>query len=764
MLTAIRQWVIRTMMKAKGETGIVQTMPKKEIVEMNTQITAQRLMQNGVDPNSLKNADQVENAIIAIENRSNVQQGITSTKSADVFDLKGKKIKDTDNIMGGEELPPPGSRGGPDDIAAPFQSAEESIKDMIEAENKKNISKMRERKNREDVYGIEDYDTTNMSEIKQEIIKTETQLGNLNPDDPDFREKAKPLIDKITALQKKLRDDKATGGRIGYKLGSFKTILNFLNENNPVQAYQKYLKSVKTRAQENPKALVPELAAITSGGIFVNRRMQDILKNMKEKDMENNLENFRKELNKDPFYQKYPDIKDKVLENYTEKMFGEKRAAGGRIGYFMGGPNPRGLGLLRQILNYMSKKGKETGGFKGADLSGLDMLRLSNPKALNKMLEDVRGKVNIREGIMGTDTVRAQQQALREQRKGLTEKSLDVAKAMKDDQDRIAKRIDVEAKKTIIPEVKRKLIEDMGMSEDVAQKMAENMAEAAKNIKPLNAPPEITDEGLLQLENVLKNMETGGKKKRDLNADGGRIGFKDGMTRRTFLKLLGGAMSIPIIGKVLAPLKLAKGVTKVPIIKTDNVPGKPEWFDALVNKVIIEGDDVTKKFATKEREIVHAKEIDKDNYVVVTQDLDEGVVRVEYDNPQATMFGEKVDLTYKKPPPDEGNPRPVGEFQTSETGMVGRTQGPDDYEIEVEGTSGRFIEDLESDVSKLKEYATGKKLTMKEILEAKKRKDKVKYYETPEGQSQYVIERQGEYDYSPDDGMASGGIARMLGE
>ena len=92
MLTAIRQWVIRTMMKAKGETGIVQTMPKKDIVELNTQITAQRLMQNGINPESLKNADQVENAIIAIENRQKFQQGITSTKSANVFDHKGKKI------------------------------------------------------------------------------------------------------------------------------------------------------------------------------------------------------------------------------------------------------------------------------------------------------------------------------------------------------------------------------------------------------------------------------------------------------------------------------------------------------------------------------------------------------------------------------------------------------------------------------------------------------------------------------------------------
>jgi hypothetical protein len=123
--------------------------------------------------------------------------------------------------MGGkaidDDLPPPGSRGGPDDIAAPIQSAEESLKDMTEAEikkkieanNKSSIKKILDRKNREDVYGLEDYDTTNMSDIKKEIIRTETKLGNLNPDDPGFREKAKPLVDKITELQKKLRDDKA---------------------------------------------------------------------------------------------------------------------------------------------------------------------------------------------------------------------------------------------------------------------------------------------------------------------------------------------------------------------------------------------------------------------------------------------------------------------------------------------------------------------------------------------------------------------------
>jgi hypothetical protein len=138
MLTAIRQWVIKTMLKSKGQTGVVQTLPKKELIEINTQITAQRLLQNGIDPNSLKNSDQVENAIIAIESRPAVQQGIKSTPEAKVFDMEGKEIPKGSNIMGGKaveaDLPPPGSRGGPDDIAAPFASREETMTNMVKDE------------------------------------------------------------------------------------------------------------------------------------------------------------------------------------------------------------------------------------------------------------------------------------------------------------------------------------------------------------------------------------------------------------------------------------------------------------------------------------------------------------------------------------------------------------------------------------------------------------------------------------------------------
>ena len=248
-----------------------------------------------------------------------------------------------------------------------------------------------------------------------------------------------------------------------------------------------------------------------------------------------------------------------------------------------------------------------------------------------------------------------------------------------------------------------------------------------------------------------------------------RIGLKDGMNRRTFLKLFSGLVALPIIGKVIKPLKVGKKVTKVPIIKTDNVAGKPEWFDQLVNKVILEGDDVTKRFATAERQSIHQKTLDDGSVVRVTEDVDDGAIRVEYDS-DANVFEETVQMQYKKPLPDEGDPRPSAEFTTAESGPVGRADGPDDYSIDIDEVGGTSISDLTSDVSKLKEYATGQKPTLKEFVQSKKRKDKARRItEGGEAEMDAVIERQGEFiendlvDLDPRD-FARGGIARMLGE
>ena len=82
------------------------------------------------------------------QQRSRTTSGIRNTESAKVFDMEGKEIPKGSKIMGGKELtdsplddlksivddykpmgdqPPPGSRGGADDIAAPVQSSEEII-------------------------------------------------------------------------------------------------------------------------------------------------------------------------------------------------------------------------------------------------------------------------------------------------------------------------------------------------------------------------------------------------------------------------------------------------------------------------------------------------------------------------------------------------------------------------------------------------------------------------------------------------------------
>jgi hypothetical protein len=253
---------------------------------------------------------------------------------------------------------------------------------------------------------------------------------------------------------------------------------------------------------------------------------------------------------------------------------------------------------------------------------------------------------------------------------------------------------------------------------------------------------------------------------------GGRVGLAGGMTRRAFLKLMGGvaagigAIKSGIIGA--GKKGVAKKVVKE-VIKTPPVAGKPEWFDALINKVILEGDDVTKKLATKDREIVHTKKLNDQESVTVTQDLDDGAIRVEYDSPD-NLGQEPVMMQFKPGRADEttGGKKPADRFDVVETEP--RYVGPDNTDIEFIGESGGpNISFIESDVTNLKTFATGKGPTMKEIVKSKKRKDLTRAVnENDYEAAEYLGGKYGdvpEPDF-PDDysGYASGGLAYLLGE
>ena len=520
------------MVAGRSDDGIMITLSDPKKVDFQTAMLEDLLMRNGIDPQLIKTEDELKNIINQIEavNKQRLQQaesGIRNTESAKVFNIEGQQLDPNKPIMGGtqtgKELSPELSdrlRGTNTErikqkIADKKVRTEEDIKADLEAQNKDSVQRILERKNREDVYGLEDYDTTNMSDLKKELIRTETKLGNLNPDSPNFRERAKPLVDKIEAIQKKMKGGETSSSTLDQQIKN------------------EYDKAVKE-------------------GKFKNIRLKDGRRIKSEDDFREYID----ELNED---------------------------------------------------------------------NDFDF------------------------------------------------------------------------------------------------------------------------------------------------ATGGRVGLKAGMSRRAFLALMGSA-GAGIGAAKTGLLKLfgqgaGKQVTKE-IVKTPPVPGKPEWFDSLVNKVITQGEDVTKKFATKERQDVHKLQIDEMDDVTVYRNLDDGQIRVSYDSPN-NMGEQPVDLVFKpgKGQTDEVTGKVADEFYAVEVEPRGVRTGPDDFDIEFDGENlASSVDELISDTSKLKQVATDKKPTMKEFIESKNKKDKTRAInEDQVEQAEYLETKYGPGPEGPED-FASGGIARMLGE
>ena len=220
-------------------------------------------------------------------------------------------------------------------------------------------------------------------------------------------------------------------------------------------------------------------------------------------------------------------------------------------------------------------------------------------------------------------------------------------------------------------------------------------------------------------------------------AFGGRVPFgKGGMSRRRFLEIIG-ALAGGTAAFKTGLLKIIKGSTGKTVIKAGdhiitNTPGMPDWFFPLVNRIVKEGDDVTAKLATQERQIVHTAKI-KGHDVDVYQDLTTGDIRVSVEGQTGknlTAYDEGLELEYKAGEViEEGKykgKKTDPEFSTSETEAGYVRTGPDDAELDF-GTykqgEGRSI----SDTNFLKNYAKQKKSTMKEIVETGKKKKQIKH-------------------------------------
>ena len=377
-MEALRQFIIR-MLTRKGKTGIVTTLPKKDLIDFNTMMLAEKFMQKGVDPNAFKNADQVANMLKQLDEADKARApGITETQSAKIFNIEGQKLDPNKPIIGGtqegkklsselsdrlrgteverikqriadkkidDDLPPLGSRGGDEDIAAPFQSAEESLRDMIMAENKKNIAAMKKRKMLDEAINDASPGFSGDKKTDAEIVAENlAERMGLVYDDLPTKDRIKLYDEAFTGLSKKKTppEDLATGGRAGYKLGIGPLIelLTKASKTSPLQFGKDYMKNVKTKtlkANETGKFSDLPLAEVgipAASGAFITNQVKKRLQSMNEEERQKNKDQMFKEISQEykEMYKDKPEFLEKMLLSLHESIYMDKKADGGRVG------------------------------------------------------------------------------------------------------------------------------------------------------------------------------------------------------------------------------------------------------------------------------------------------------------------------------------------------------------------------------------------------------------------------------------------------
>ena len=503
-------------------------------------------------------------------------------------------------------------------------------------------------------------------------------------------------------------DAMAMGGRAGYAVGGLSKLLKFLSAKSPAGRYKDYLASVKKRSIEGDfKSLAPELGAVSAGGILVNRKMKSILEEGNELQKERFLKEYIEELNNDPSYKDRPELKDKLIENYTKSLFGEKKAGGGRAGYSVGGLSK----LLKMLQGKVGKKNITT-----AD-------KIARPEsALNReMFGDFNERVNRK--ILDVPPMPSGFQLSRE-------------KLLKN-----------------FPELDESYADEiMAMDKELQGRVLTMLKDRRKN-------PEAYDKLLMEKGDTLDFQgEFDRSVKRSKNAAGGLAymlgeprdrlekGGPPNPGRRNFMKLMAGLASIPVLGKFFKPAaKVAK--TVVPLQNTSTV--MPTWFPKFVDRVIDKGvgtkiDADIMKYEVKELPgIKVSKHDDGRIYVEGQNDYGKGY-DIEYQPPGYEVTDYKTGKAVKT----------KGDFTASEEVPVSvDMDGNADFEGEILEEVGDI---LGGDGRVMEEFATGKKLKTSTRGEYRVGQAEV----AAENAADEAAERAA----MEAEDFATGGLAKLLGE
>jgi len=177
-------------------------------------------------------------------------------------------------------------------------------------------------------------------------------------------------------------------------------------------------------------------------------------------------------------------------------------AEGGRVPMWLGGGLLAGKSFLKELLK---KLGKDRG------MSGSKIMKVMNPKAYKKFLDDpaIAQKWHPESGLLATDKAKQLMKGKKEARADQLERYLDMAKSSMESDKNVQSMIDAGIKS--------------GFSRTEAEELSKGLRKAI-DVQDI-IPRGVTDETILDLEQMLKNLRT---KDQKLHATGGRVSLSSG--------------------------------------------------------------------------------------------------------------------------------------------------------------------------------------------------------------------------------------------
>jgi len=496
MTPIIRKFVLKLLSKDRG-SGIT-SIPGGQHRMIQESIITDTLLKKGVNPETITSEGMLQSILNGIKKEEAMiarSKAEAQKQLATVMDMKGRKIKPGSKIMGGEEV----------------VETEAEIAERLGKGNKQAVENIKEKQL------IESFDPDEMASGgragfaaggmgRRAFLKLMAALGATG---------AAAKSGLVSLL------GKGAGKEVAKEVAQHSTILSPLNK--PPPYFFKLVDKIKTMGDDVTPSKDKTIAKkykdytmeedfagnidiIKKGGddmypedVYMSYQVDEVP--LKGKKGSTKVEEYEEYTARPDQEGKMKDVEQGVPDEVIEEAGDTtamtlKKADGGRVSRWMGGGLSKGKRTLSELLKMMAKDSSH-----GKTPS--EMLKMINPKQFNKMLDRPEGIPSIAREMIEKYT-----KEMKGDRANMIEELIVTGRKIKKVDDDLVN-------------YKIKIVEDMvskGMDRATAKEMAETLAEMVAQGAGKRATPKITDEGLLEMENIQKNLATQDRK---LNASGG---------------------------------------------------------------------------------------------------------------------------------------------------------------------------------------------------------------------------------------------------